>query len=141
MFRLLSLAAVLPIYYSQVAGATLPSEATATAYWSLGLSISLLIVAILSFLTAFLLGGRQYAWFSLPILGLFALFALSAAGFYLAEKRSNEPILCIDFFRLRGFSTGNGLVIGSSRTVASERPPGSEWSRAACVAGERRVGQ
>ncbi|HSR34761.1 MAG TPA: MFS transporter, partial [Anaerolineae bacterium] len=42
------LAAVLPIYYSQVAGATLSSEATATAYWSLGLSISLLIVAILS---------------------------------------------------------------------------------------------
>ncbi len=42
------LAAVLPVYYSQVAGATLPSEATATAYWSLGLSISLLIVAILS---------------------------------------------------------------------------------------------
>ncbi len=42
------LAAVLPVYYSQVAGATLPSEARATAYWSLGLSISLLIVAILS---------------------------------------------------------------------------------------------
>ncbi len=42
------LAAVLPVYYSQVAGANLPSEATATAYWSLGLSISLLIVAILS---------------------------------------------------------------------------------------------
>jgi UMF1 family MFS transporter len=42
------LAAVLPIYYSQVAGATLPSEARATAYWSLGLSISLFIVAILS---------------------------------------------------------------------------------------------
>ncbi len=42
------LAAVLPVYYSQVAGATLPSEATATAYWSIGLSISLLISAILS---------------------------------------------------------------------------------------------
>jgi UMF1 family MFS transporter len=42
------LAAVLPIYYSQVAGATLPSEARATAYWSLGLSISLAIVAVLS---------------------------------------------------------------------------------------------
>jgi UMF1 family MFS transporter len=42
------LAAVLPVYYSQVAGATLPSEATATAYWSLGLSISLAIVAVLS---------------------------------------------------------------------------------------------
>ncbi len=42
------LAAVLPIYYSQVAGATLSSEATATAYWSVGLSVSLFIVAILS---------------------------------------------------------------------------------------------
>ena len=42
------LAAVLPIYYSQVAGATLPSETIATAYWSVGLSASLLIVAILS---------------------------------------------------------------------------------------------
>jgi len=42
------LAAVLPIYYSQVAGATLPSAAIATAYWSTGLSVSLLIVAIMS---------------------------------------------------------------------------------------------
>lgn len=42
------MAAVLPVYYSQVAGATLPSEATATAYWSLGLSLSLFIVAVLS---------------------------------------------------------------------------------------------
>ena len=42
------LAAVLPIYYSKVAGATLPSEAVATAYWSVGLSVSLLIVAVLS---------------------------------------------------------------------------------------------
>jgi len=42
------LAAVLPIYYSQVAGATLPSEAIATSYWSIGLSVSLFIVAILS---------------------------------------------------------------------------------------------
>lgn len=42
------MAAVLPVYYSQVAGANLPSESTATAYWSLGLSVSLLIVAVLS---------------------------------------------------------------------------------------------
>jgi len=42
------LAAVLPIYYSQVAGATLPSEARATAYWSVGLSVSLFVVAIMS---------------------------------------------------------------------------------------------
>jgi UMF1 family MFS transporter len=42
------LAAVLPVYYSQVAGATLPSEARATAYWSTGISLSLFIAAIVS---------------------------------------------------------------------------------------------
>jgi UMF1 family MFS transporter len=42
------LAAVLPVYYSQVAGATLPSEARATAYWSAGISLSLLVAAIIS---------------------------------------------------------------------------------------------
>lgn len=42
------LAAVLPVYYSQVAGATLPSAAVATAYWSTGLSVSLFIVALFS---------------------------------------------------------------------------------------------
>lgn len=42
------IAALLPVYYSSVAGSTLPSEATATAYWSITLSVSLFIVAILS---------------------------------------------------------------------------------------------
>ena len=42
------LAAVMPAYYSGVAGATLPSEATATGYWSASLAISLFIVALLS---------------------------------------------------------------------------------------------
>ena len=42
------MAAVLPVYFSQVAGATLPSPTVATAYWSTSLSISLLIVAVLS---------------------------------------------------------------------------------------------
>ena len=42
------MAAVLPAYYSSVAGANLASESIATAYWSLGLSLSLFIVAIIS---------------------------------------------------------------------------------------------
>ena len=42
------LSSLLPIYYSTTAGSTLPSEATATAYWSLTISISLFILAILS---------------------------------------------------------------------------------------------
>lgn len=39
---------LLPVYYSTVAGSNLPSEATATAYWSLTISLSLFILAILS---------------------------------------------------------------------------------------------
>ena len=42
------LAAVLPIYFSQVAGATLPSATVATAYWSTGLSLSLFIIAVIA---------------------------------------------------------------------------------------------
>ncbi|MCA9983896.1 MAG: MFS transporter [Anaerolineales bacterium] len=42
------LAAVLPVYYSQVAGSTLPSAAVATQYWSVTLSISVFIVALIS---------------------------------------------------------------------------------------------
>ena len=78
-----------------------------------------LVVAILSLLTAFLLGGRQYAWTSLPIVGLFALFVSSALAFYWTEKHSREPILCFDFFRQRGFTTGNGLVFFSSVAIFS----------------------
>jgi MFS family permease len=78
-----------------------------------------LVVAILSLLTAFLLGGRQYAWTSLTVVGLFVLFGLSTLAFYWAEQRSREPILCFDFFRQRGFTTGNGLVFFSSVAIFS----------------------
>ena len=42
------MAAVLPVYFSQVAGASLPSATVATTYWSTGLSLSLIIIAILA---------------------------------------------------------------------------------------------
>jgi UMF1 family MFS transporter len=42
------LAAVLPVYYSRVAGSTLASESIATAYWTIGLSVALFTIAILS---------------------------------------------------------------------------------------------
>lgn len=42
------LAAVLPVFFSDVAGATLPSAARATAIWNLGGSVSFLIIALLS---------------------------------------------------------------------------------------------
>ncbi len=42
------LAAVLPVYYSQVAGSTLPNPSLATVYWSGGLSLSILLGALLA---------------------------------------------------------------------------------------------
>lgn len=42
------LAAVLPVYYSTVAGATLRSEAQATQYWATGLFVAAVVIAILS---------------------------------------------------------------------------------------------
>lgn len=42
------MAAVLPVYFSSVAGSTLPSAAAATSLWSMGLSLSLLIAALIS---------------------------------------------------------------------------------------------
>jgi UMF1 family MFS transporter len=42
------LAAVLPVYFSQVAAANLPSAAMATSLWSAGLSVSLLIIALIA---------------------------------------------------------------------------------------------
>jgi UMF1 family MFS transporter len=42
------LAAVLPVYYSHVAGSTLGSPAKATQYWTITLAIALVIVAVVS---------------------------------------------------------------------------------------------
>ncbi len=78
-----------------------------------------LVVAILSLLTIFLLGGRDYSWTSLPIMGLVVLFVLSFWGFYLAENHSNSPILSFGLFKRRGFSAGNGLVFFSSVAIFS----------------------
>jgi UMF1 family MFS transporter len=85
------LAAVLPVYYSQVAGATLPSEARATAYWSLGLSISLLIVAVLSpilgTMSDVMRGKKRFlaAFASLGIVGTALLILVNTGDWLLAS--------------------------------------------------------
>jgi len=71
------LAAVLPAYYSSVAGATLPSEATATAYWSVGLSISLLIGAVLSPILGTISDIRRN---KKPLLSIFAGLGIVETG-------------------------------------------------------------
>ena len=81
--------------------------------------IAALSVAILSLLTIFLTGGRNYPWISFEILGLILLTAFSFAAFYYSEKRAPEPILSLQFFKLKGFRTGNLAVFFSSFTIFS----------------------
>jgi len=85
------LAAVLPIYYSQVAGATLPSAAVATAYWSAGLSISLFIVAIFSpilgTISDVMRGKKRFLaiFFGMGIVGTGLLVLVSTGDWLLAS--------------------------------------------------------
>ncbi len=78
------LAAVLPVYYSRVAGETLASPAVATAYWTAGLSIGLFVVAIVS-----------------PILGTISDL-----------RRGKKPLLAV-FAGLGVVSTGLLVLVGS----------------------------
>ncbi|MCJ7700016.1 MAG: MFS transporter [Anaerolineales bacterium] len=85
------MAAVLPVYYSQVAGATLPSAAIATAYWSTGLSVSLFIVAILApilgTISEVMRGKKKFLsiFFGLGIIGTGLLVLVDSGDWLLAS--------------------------------------------------------
>jgi MFS family permease len=81
--------------------------------------VASLSIAVLAFLFAFLLGGRNYAWSSPLIIGLLILSLACIIAFIAIEHRAKDPILSIDFFRIRGFSTGNAAVFLSSFVIFS----------------------
>ena len=88
----------------------------ATLDWA---GAAVLSMMILSLLTVFLIGGRAYAWTSPQILSLFILSTLLIVVFYQIEKQAEDPILSVDFFRIRGFRTGNSAVFWSSFAIFS----------------------
>jgi EmrB/QacA subfamily drug resistance transporter len=59
-------------------------------------------------------GGTQYAWRSVPIIGLGALGVVATAAFILIEARAKEPILPLHVFRNRNFSLASvmSLLLG-----------------------------
>ena len=59
-------------------------------------------------------GGTQYAWASLPIVGLGVAGVALLACFIVVERRASEPILPFRLFRLQVFNvaSGIGFVIG-----------------------------
>ena len=81
--------------------------------------VATLTTAILAFLFAFLLGGRNYAWASPTIIGLLLLSVAGIIIFIAIERRAQDPILSMAFFRIRGFSTGNAAVFLSSFAIFS----------------------
>ncbi len=59
---------------------------------------AILTTAILSFLFAFMLGGRGHAWGSPWIVSLLAIAVVGTVIFIRVERRATDPILPIDFF-------------------------------------------
>jgi EmrB/QacA subfamily drug resistance transporter len=70
-------------------------------FWGAGL----LVTTLVPLLMALSWGGSQYPWNSNQILGLFAVGALSLAGFIFAETKAREPIIPLDLFKNSIFTT------------------------------------
>ena len=83
------------------------------------LGVALLTTALLAFLSIFLLGGRRYPWISTSMTALVFFTLCGFIAFVWAERRAKDPILSIDFFSNRSFSTGNGAVFLSSFAIFS----------------------
>jgi UMF1 family MFS transporter len=98
-------AAVLPVYYSQVAASTLSSPAVATAYWSTGLSISLFVVAaiapILGTVSDVMRGKKKF-------LSLFVGIGVVATGLLVLVQSGNWLLASLLFvFGRIGFAGAN----------------------------------
>lgn len=99
------LAAVLPIYYSEVAGATLPSSALATAYWGYGLSLSLLLAAVLSPILGTI---SDISRSKKRFLGVFVLIGVTGTGLLVLVKTGDWLMASLFFVLGRiGFTSAN----------------------------------
>jgi MFS family permease len=76
-----------------------------------------LSVTILGLLTLFLVGGQIHDWTSPHVAALGMITLISGYWFCRIEKGASDPILPLESFAVRGFSTGNGAVFLSSLTI------------------------
>lgn len=68
-----------------------------------------MIIGVVSLLLALTFGGKDYAWTSWQIIGLFAAAGVFLAAFVRIEARAEEPILPVRLFRNKTFSMINGI--------------------------------
>lgn len=80
-----------------------------------------LVGAIVSVMFALELGGNEYAWNSVIIIGLFAAFAVMFISFIYIERKVAEPIISFPMFQVRLFTMSNalGLFSGMAFITAS----------------------
>ncbi|ANB59010.1 drug resistance MFS transporter, drug:H+ antiporter-2 family protein [Anoxybacillus sp. B7M1] len=68
-----------------------------------------MIIGVVSLLLALTFGGDKYEWTSWQIIGLFAVAIVFLTAFVLVERKAEEPILPMHFFKNRTFTILNGL--------------------------------
>ncbi len=73
-----------------------------------------LIVGVVSLLLGLSLGGKDYAWGSWQIIGLFISAVIFLAAFTLVERKAEEPIISLDLFKNKVFTAVNviGFLMG-----------------------------
>lgn len=75
----------------------------------------LLVAGLIPLLLGFTWAGSRYAWGSPQIIGLFAFSVAMLVFFGWAERRAVEPVIPIEFFRVRLFTTAN--LVGFLLTI------------------------
>ena len=78
-----------------------------------------LTAAIVSLMFALEFGGKEYAWDSMQIIGLFAGFVVLLAGFILIENNAAEPIVPLDLFKNRLFTSSMGISFAYGAVLIS----------------------
>lgn len=68
-----------------------------------------MILGVVSLLLALTFGGKDYAWDSWQIIGLFALAVIGIVSFVIVETKAEEPILPMHFFKNRTFTILNAI--------------------------------
>lgn len=77
------------------------------------LGATALVASIVCLMFALELGGKQYAWNSGVILGLFAAFAVLIISFIWIERRAEEPIINFAMFKSRLYASSNLIAMFS----------------------------
>ncbi|UPM55814.1 MDR family MFS transporter [Gottfriedia acidiceleris] len=79
------------------------------------------VISIVCLMFALELGGKEYAWESVQILGLFAGFAVFLIIFLFIERKAAEPIISFSMFKYRLFAASNfvGLFYGAAFIAAT----------------------